>query len=178
MALQLTPTPTEWLSCSTDNIQGCLTSSCPGLYIEEDDWTNCQTESLGIFRALGTGQIRVGDLIALHHSQKPGTWLSCNSTDCKLSSSCLGLPSLQNGFHIGVQWPDCLEQVFRIHARNKNTGQIVECGDSVSLQPFLSTNGRLNHEGGRIHIDECSSESTGDRYEECNRETFTVWTKQ
>ena len=174
MALQLTPTPTEWLSCATDSTQ-CHSSTCPGLYIEGEDWINCNEETIEIYRALGPGEIRVGDLVGLHHPHKPGTWLSCNSTDCELSGSCLGQPSLENGFYQGVQWPGCLEQVFKIHAYNKTQLQTTEAGDDVSFRPLLSSNGRLTHKGGVIYVDECQTESTPARYEQCTSEVFTIW---
>lgn len=169
LALQLTASPLEWLSCS----ENCHVSSCPGLYIEDAEWSSCGNEVFEIYRAVGSGELRVGDLVGLYQPAAE-SWLGCNNSVCTLSSSCLPVPSTDSGFYSNMHWPQCREHVFKVEVRNKRENELVHSDDDMSLLLSL-TSQRLTQQGGVVNVAECESDPiNGKRFEECRGQVFTL----
>lgn len=59
----------------------------------------------------------------------PNRWLGCANTNCG-KYDCPGSPTNSYGFSSQVQWYRCGE-VFRIYAKNKGTGSIINAYDDV-----------------------------------------------
>ena len=62
-----------------------------------DDWTNCAGEVFKIYRASGTGAVRVGDLVGIYYPHESGRWLDCSSDNCA-KGTCPGTPTTAHGF--------------------------------------------------------------------------------
>ena len=63
----------RWLSCSHGST--CSGTTCPGMLITADDWSNCWGEVIQIYRPLGPGDIQSGDFVGIYYP-KTSTWFS------------------------------------------------------------------------------------------------------
>ena len=88
-------------------------------------WTGCAGEVFQFYRASGSGEVRVGDVVGVHYPHEPGKWLSCyNNVDCG-KSTCLGTPSTTHGFENQAKWTLCPGEVFKIYAQGKALNSII-----------------------------------------------------
>ena len=98
VSLQLLYSKREWYSCYLGSGRQCVRSTCPGLYLNDVDLTNCWGEVFQIYRKDGPGFVRVGDIVGFHYPRQSGNWLSlweCNGR----TLPCPGTPTSANGFH-------------------------------------------------------------------------------
>lgn len=119
----------QWLSCF--NVI-CRTHLCPGMYLSGNDWTTCFGEVFQIYRAAGTGQVTVGDLVGIHYPSIRGKWLGCHLYNCA-KATCPGRPNATYGFASETDWYRCWGEVFMIYALGKNDDEVINSGDDIML---------------------------------------------
>ena len=164
----------RWFSCA-GNV-ACHDSGCPKVYFDAYEWGTCYGEVFEIYRFLGPGPIRVGDLVGIHYPQQGGSWVGCSGDQCR-KATCPGLPTTAHGFATGESWFRCWGEVFRIYSRNKAIGATVTAGDDVAFF-YLNSQQWLSHAGGTAHRSPCPGTDrpvSADTYENCWGETFTIW---
>ncbi len=136
------------------------------------DWNNCWGEVFEIYRAAGPGAVRVGDLVGLHYPRQRGNWLGCAGSHC-VKATCPGHPTTAYGFANTDRFFQCYGEVFRIYARGKGSGAIINSlylqgvaqgydQDTVKVCPCLGTARPLAHSV----------------YDGCAFETFRVWKRE
>lgn len=116
-----------WLGCAP--ITYCNRATCPQLYMEGTDWSHCWGEVFRIYRAAGPGDVRVGDVIGLFMRNR---WFSLASGRGHLAS-CPGAPTTQYGFASSENWYRCWGEVFKIYARGKSIGDVIQDHDDITL---------------------------------------------
>ena len=160
----------KWLSCSGPE---CVTNACPGAIFQERDFNHCFGEVFQIYRP-SPGDIRSGDLVALHYPQQHAKWLGCLGNVCH-KEGCPGHPSTQYGFSREDRWYQCNGEVYRIFAYGKSTGAIINSGDDVMLY-FLITKTWVNGEGLIDGKNPCpgSEPPRQDKFDVCAHEVFKI----
>jgi hypothetical protein len=124
-----TSTRYHWLGCAGTN---CIGASHPGMYLTGNDWNDCWGEVFRIYRARGPGTVRVGDLVGIYYPKQRGHWMGCSGNECR-RSPCPGNPTNAHGFASQEKWYTCSGEVFKIYARGKASGAIIDTTDDVSL---------------------------------------------
>jgi hypothetical protein len=123
-----------WLGCAGGH---CLGAPCPGKFFEGADWTKCWGEVFQLYRALGPGNIVVGDFVGLYYKRE-GKWFSMLNGK-GLKSTCPGSPNSQSGFSELEKWFICGGEVFQIYAKGKGLGAEIKDQDAITLYVPLTT---------------------------------------
>lgn len=118
-----------WLSCSENNY--CNGATCPGIFFEGSDWSNCESEVFQIYHASGRGDIVNGDLVGLYYANEQ-KWFSMYQGKGN-KQSCPGLPNIDYGFHLEDSWRYCGAEVFQIYAKGKFLGETITDQDTITL---------------------------------------------
>lgn len=95
------------------------------------DWTHCWGEVFTIYRANGPGSVRVGDLVGIYYPHDR-RWFGCAGSRCA-KATCPGYPTIENGFATQELWYRCWGEVFKIYAKGKSSGSIINSDDDVTL---------------------------------------------
>ena len=175
VSLQLLYSKREWYSCYLGSGRQCVRSTCPGLYLNDVDLTNCWGEVFQIYRKDGPGFVRVGDIVGFHYPRQSGNWLSlweCNGR----TLPCPGTPTSANGFSSDNAWFQCWGEVFRIYARGKSNGEVITSNDNVFIY-HIAYNQFLSFVEGTPKCATCPGPAppTQDKYEPCWGENFEIW---
>ena len=163
-----------WLGCSETS---CGRYRCPVMMMSGNDWTGCASEVFKIYRASGTGAVRVGDLVGIYHPHESGHWLSCSSCNCG-KNTCPGTPTTAHGFAAQEHWYTCWQSVFKIYAKGKNNSDIIDVYDDVSiyyLQDSLWVAQGYNHNTVKLPCLGTTRPPALNLYDHCAYETFTIW---
>ena len=173
IALQLLYNRHSWLGCAGNP---CGKASCPGIYMEGGDWTNCWGEVFRIYRLHGPGTVAVGDLVGIYYPRESGKWLGCAGSLCG-KAGCPGQPTTEYGFENPEKWFQCYGEVFKIYARGKSLGEPIEAYDDVMLY-YLSGQNWVGLAGDRVNHAGCPGTirpPPNERYEVCWGENFEIW---
>ena len=140
------------------------------------DWTTCGGEVFRIYRALGPGEVQVGDLVGLYY-RLHSKWLGCvGDMHYCYKRSCPGNPSAQYGFQDSERWYRCYGEVFKIYARGKGIGDVIQNHDQITL--FHVQQGRwLSYWMDElVHTGPCpGTVRPHQNYDRCFGEVFEVW---
>ena len=166
----------RWLGCAGSPCGG---ATCPAMLMKGSDWTNCWGEVFEIYRTL-PGAVRVGDLVGLHYPRQRGHWLGCAGNQCG-RATCPGHPTTAYGFASQDLWFRCYGEVFRIYARGKSSGSIINSDDNIAL--YYLQNQLWVAQGYDIHTDKrpCLGTSRPPAlsvYDGCAFETFRIWKRE
>lgn len=175
IALQVVFMKMTYLSCRSRN---CNRYSCPHLYMDKGDWTNCYGEVFEIYRRKGAGLVRVGDDIGLYYPRESGKWFGCAGSKCN-KATCPGKHSCNNGFSTPDRWNVCWGEVFKIYARGKLNGEVIRVHDHILLyypraKNWIGVSGRGGYAehrtcpGGRLP-------PPADKFDRCWGEIFELW---
>jgi hypothetical protein len=164
----------HWLSCGRSY---CSWSGCPRMYMAGNDWNSCGGEVFRIYRAGGHGTVRVGDLVGIYYPQQRGHWMGCSGNECR-KSLCPGYPTIAHGFASQEKWYVCSGEVFKIYARGKPSGAIIDTTDDVSF--YYLNRGLWVSQGYDIHTmkQPCLGTSrppASHIYDGCAHEIFKIW---
>ena len=129
IALQHLRQKRYWLGCAGKR---CTQATCPGLYMEGHNWKQCWGEVFRIYRQLGKGAIRVGNVIGLYYPRQRGNWFSMAGGKGH-KATCPGLPTIAHGFSNNNKWYHCYGEVFKIYARGKRNGAVITDHDDITL---------------------------------------------
>ena len=148
------------------------------MHMSGTDWTNCWGEVFKIYRASGSGQVCVGDLVGLYYPAQANHWLGCTETTCP-HSSCPGQPTTAHGFATDEHWYTCCDEVFKIYANGKSSGAVINSGDDIML--YNLEQGRWVAQGeGDATTTTCAGTTRPppvSKFDECYKETFKIWKK-
>lgn len=97
-----------------------------------NDWTNCWGEVFEIYRKEGPGDVKSGDTVGFYYPRQGGTWLGCGGSNCA-KANCPGYPTTHDGFRDQASWHNCWGEVFKIFARGKPTGSIINSQDEIAI---------------------------------------------
>ena len=172
VALQSLYSKRNWLGCSGET---CVKDTCPGLYMEGSDWDNCPAYVYQIYRRNGPGAVHVGDFIGLYYP--PGSnWFSmAGGTGHR--NPCPGTPTSADGFESVDRWVRCYGEVFRIYARGKSSGDVINEHDAIFLF-YERDNEWVGFDGDTAEHRACPGTvrpPPSAKYEECWGEVFEVW---
>ena len=172
VALQSLYSKRNWLGCSGET---CVKDTCPGLYMEGIDWDNCPADVYQIYRRNGPGTVNVGDTIGLHHPSG-GQWFSAfGGTGHR--NPCPGTPTTGHGFKAADRWVRCFGEVFRIYARGKSSGDVINEHDAIFLF-YEKDNEWVGFDGDTAEHRTCPGKvrpPISSKYDECWGEVFEVW---
>ena len=150
--------------------------------IEGNDWTTCWGEVFQIYRASGPGRVRVGDLVGIHFPGRSTSgrqlWLGCNWLSC-YTASCPGQPTTAHGFATQEHWYRCWGEVFKIYAKGKSDGAIINDRDDIMLY-YLQEQLWVAQGDGDTKKFPCPGSTRPpplSKYDFCPWETFTIWKK-
>ena len=143
-----------------------------------NDWIDCSGEVFKIYRASGPGNVRVGDLVGLYYPGQSGTWLGCAAVNCA-KGTCPGYPTTAHGFAAKEHWYRCWGEVFKIYAKGKSLGAIINSDDDVA---FYYLQDKLWMAQGYDNMIKLPCLKTSrppplQNYDVCSYETFRVWKK-
>ena len=142
-----------------------------------DDWTNCAGEVFKIYRASGTGAVRVGDLVGIYYPLESGRWLDCSSDNCA-KGTCPGTPTTAHGFATHEHWFTCWQSVFKIYAKGKSNGAIINEYDDISIYYLQDSQWvALGYDQNTVKLP-CLGTTRPpvlNSYDHCAFETFTIW---
>ena len=143
-----------------------------------NDWTACLGEVFRIYRALGPGAVRVGDLVGLYYPLEGGRWFGCGGSNCA-KATCPGNPTTAHGFATAEDWYRCWGEVFVIYASGKGNGAIINAQDEIVLY-YLQEGLWVGqgYEGYTRKYPGCLGPSRPpplDRYDGCVLENFKIW---
>ena len=147
IAFQLADTLQVWVACY---VHPCYFDTCPGVFMNNQEWNRCYGQVFQIFRKNGPGVVRVGDVIGLHYPRIPGTWFGCAGAECT-RASCPGIPNNKYGFQNQNRWTQCWGEVFKIYGGGKPVGAPIHDQDPIFLYYVRGDNyigmpyGVLNH---------------------------------
>ena len=142
-----------------------------------NDWSSCWGEVFQIYRASGPGTVRVGDLVGLYYPQQSGTWLGCPGDQCA-KATCPGIPSFQYGFASQELWYRCWGEVFKIYARGKGNGDVINSDDDVTFYYLQQGLWLAQGDGPHTSKQPCLGLTRPpplNNYDGCAWETFRVW---
>ena len=146
------------------------------MHFSGTDWTTCFGEVFRIYRASGTGQVRVGDLVGLYYPATAGIWLGCTGNTCP-RSSCPGQATTAHGFASEENWYTCCSEVLKIYANGKANGDAINSGDDIML--YSLDLGRWVAQGdGDTTTTTCAGTTRpppAAKFDECYKETFKIW---
>ena len=140
------------------------------------DWTRCWGEVFQIYRASGPGQVRVGDLVGLHYPHESGRWLGCPGSNC-FKAACPGHPTTTYGFASQEHWYWCFGEVFKVYAKGKSNGAIINAGDDIMLY-YLQQQLWVDLDDGDAQKSSCVGTIRPppfSKFDVCSSETFTIW---
>ena len=167
-------TRSVWLSCSSTPY--CSDNTCPLMYLTSDDWNRCRGEVFRIYRALGPGAVRVGDLVGLYYP-RGGRWLGCAGINCA-KATCPGYPTTAYGFVSPEHWYRCWGEVFKIYARGKGSGAVINAQDDIALyylQQGLWVGQGYERLTGKYPCLGSSRPPPLASYDGCGWENFRIW---
>ena len=150
--------------------------------MDDVDWDNCWGEVFKIYRFLGPGDVRVGDIVGIYYPREDGLWLGCAADDC-VKANCPGTPDTQYGMSDDEKWFTCWGEVYKIYAHQKSEGDAIEDRDHVTIY-YLQGNdwiGLVNDEPADHRT--CPGTTREDRppddakYNQCWGEVFEIWRK-
>ena len=173
VALQPLHQKRVWLGCAADP---CVKAGCPSLYMEGADWTNCWGEVFQIYRAAGPGNVRVGDVVGLYMPRR-SQWFSL-ATGTGHLAPCPGTPTSLYGFANSDNWYLCWGEVFKIYAREKDIGDIVQDHDDITLYYIQRQLWVGLAEGNNPDLDRCPGSTRpppSERYDACWGGIFELW---
>lgn len=146
------------------------------MHMSGNDWTTCHGEVFKIYRASGSGQVSVGDLVGLYYTNVANNWLSCSANTCT-RTSCPGQPTTAHGFASEENWYTCCSEVFKIYANGKSNGTAINSGDDIMLYS-LDLGQWVAQGSGDTTITTCAGTSRpppATKFDECYKETFKIW---
>lgn len=152
----------------------CGKAGCPNLFM--DEWAHCWGEVFRIYRALGTGAVRVGDLVGIYYPREPGKWLGCAGQTCG-KATCPGHPTSAYGFSHHEHWYRCYGEVFKIYARGRNNGDIIRHEDDIALY-YVQAGDWVSHSSSSIYRNPCIGNNrppSYNLYDRCWGEIFKIW---
>ena len=164
-----------WLSCSPPS---CFRHGCPRMLMRGTDWTFCFGEVFRIYRASGSGLVRVGDLVGLYYPHQSGRWLGCRGVNCA-KDTCPGQPTTTHGFASHEHWYRCWGEVFIIYSKGKSDGTIINDGDDIMLY-YLHDEIWVAQGDGNTQKLPCAGTARPpslSKFDACTLETFTIWKK-
>ena len=164
-----------WLGCAG---AVCGRVTCPLMLMMGSDWTNCWGEVFQIYRANGLGQVRVGDLVGLYYPREGGRWFGCGGSSCA-KATCPGYPTTTYGFANQESWFRCWGEVFKIYARGKALGSVINSDDDIVLY-YLQENLWVAQGNDRFETMKYPCLGTYRppplaHYDGCAFETFRIW---
>ena len=164
-----------WLSCSPSS---CHRNPCPRMQMTGTDWTTCWGEVFRIYRASGSGQVQVGNLVGVYYPRSPGYWMGCTGSTCP-RSSCPGQPTTAHGFATEENWYTCCSEVFKIYASGKANGDAIDSGDDIMLYS-LDLGRWVAQDSADVSTTTTTCAGTtrpppAAKFDECHKETFKIW---
>jgi len=164
-----------WLGCSHNPCRDG-TQSCPGLFMEGNDWNRCAGEVFQIYRASGPGTVKVGDRVGIYYPHQRGRWLGCAGTNC-VRATCPGTPTTLHGFQNSHNWVRCYGEVFKIYARGKGIGSDITAHDAVMLF-YPRTQSWVKLDTTYVVKHTCPGRvlpPSPDKYDQCWGEVMEIW---
>ena len=162
----------HWLGC----YDTCHMYNCPKMQMTGSNWVSCRGEVFRIYRQLGPGTIRVGDIVGIYYVHQR-RWLGCPHSICG-KYTCPGSPTTAHGFSTDDEWYRCSGEVFRIYSPNKGQGAVIDARDDVVFYQIQSQLWLAQSFGGLTTKNPCLGTSRpprSDIYDECPSETFNIW---
>ena len=172
---------TDWLGCCKTRTY-CYISECPGLYMSENEWRSCSQNVFQIFRAKGSGDVQVGDLVGLYYKREGGNWFDCGGTLCE-KNTCPGIAGYEYGFDTPELWYRCYGSVFKIYAHEKQLGDIINDQDDIMLFYLRDLNWIAAHGDNDDHNNHhryCPGDTRpppDNKYDECDDVVHKIWKK-
>ena len=117
----------HWLGCAGGECRG---ATCPRRFMRGSDWNHCWGEVFRMYRALGPGNIRSGEVVGLYYPRE-NRWFSMWHRNGR-KEACPGNPG-HYGFQDFNRWFWCGGEVFVVYAEGKAIGQPINDQDTISL---------------------------------------------
>ena len=142
LKLQFLGARNAWLGCAGDE---CGLATCPSINSNYRHFgAGCWGEE---FQIIGEGtihsSIKSGQQIRLRYIHEHNEWISCSSSNQCGKGTCSGTTAQGNDFS------RCYKEIFKIYARGKRNGEVVNNNDVVVLfnnhvYKYLSIQGERN----------------------------------
>ena len=148
-----------------------------GMFREAHDWGQYPTSTFRIYQCRGKGPIRAGEDVAIYYSQE-SKWMKCDSKWCS-KGTCPGYPNTAHSMESSGKWQQCSEYVFKIYARGRKLGQIIQANDAILLYT-LGYSKWVSVYNGWIAQGTCPGTERPpslNKYNTCSDAVFELWKK-
>ena len=145
--------------------------------MDDNDWRKCFGEVFKIYRKRGSGNVRVGDLIAISYPRESGKWFGCAGRLCG-KADCPG-HSCKSGFSLPIKWSQCWGEVFQIYARGKPLGSRINSHDHIMLYYVRGRNwvGLVGRNPDKRTCPGKIRPPPSTKYDRCWGEVFELWVR-
>ena len=126
----------------------------------------------------GKDQSELGKMWQSTTLAQQSKWMKCNSKWCS-KGTCPGYANTAHGMESSGKWQQCYEYVFKIYARGRKLGQIIQANDAILLYT-LGYSKWVSVYNGWIAQGTCPGTErlpSLNKYDTCSDAVFELWKK-